>query len=193
MLSAVSRYGVRVAPNTDRIVADCCARGELIHGPAVAQFEDAFARRLGGGQAVSCSYGRMAFYFILKALRLPPGSEIVIPALTFWVIPELARVAGLRVRFADVNPATFCLDPGALEAAITDRTRVVVPTHLFGLPCEMGPILDIASRHHLIVVEDCAHALGAEYRGRAAGTLGHAAFFSFQTLKPLNCMAAGWP
>ena len=133
----------------------------------------------------------MAFYFILKALQLPPGSEVVIPALTFWVIPELARVAGLTVRFADINPATFCLDPAALEAAITDRTRVVVPTHLFGLPCEMDPILGIAARHNLVVVEDCAHALGAEYRGRAAGTLGHAAFFSFQTLKPLNTYGGG--
>ena len=79
----------------------------------------------------------MAFYYILKALELPVGSEIVLPALTFWVVPELARVAGLKVVFADVDPRTFAMDPASLEQAITPATRAVVPTHLYGLPCDM--------------------------------------------------------
>jgi perosamine synthetase len=193
MLSAISRYGARVLPNTEQIVAGCKARGELIQGPQISQFEAAFARRAGmdPARAVAASYGRMAFYYILKALDLPAGSEIILPALTFWVVPALAKVAGLKVVFADVDPATFTLSPEALERAITPATRAVVPTHLYGLPCDMGPILDIAARHKLIVIEDCAHALGATWKGRPVGTLGDAGFFSFQTLKPLNCYGGG--
>jgi perosamine synthetase len=191
MLSAISRYGARVLPNTEQIIAGCRRRGELIRGPQIAEFEQAFARRMGAGRALSTSYGRMAFFYILKAMQLPPGSEIILPALTFWVVPELARVAGLRPVFADVDPATFNLDPKALERAITPGTRAVVPTHLYGQPCDMDPILAVACRHNLAVIEDCAHSLGATYRGRPVGTFGDAGFFSFQTLKPLNTYGGG--
>jgi perosamine synthetase len=191
MLTAISRYGARVHPSTEQIVAGCRERGEFITGPQVAAFEDAFAARLGARHAVSASYGRMAFYFILKALQLPPRSEIILPALTFWGVPELARVAGLTVRFADVNPSTFCMEPASFEKAITSRTRAVVPTHLNGLPCDIDATLEIAGRHHLAVIEDCAHALGATCHGRPVGTFGDGAFFSFQTLKPLNCGGGG--
>jgi dTDP-4-amino-4,6-dideoxygalactose transaminase len=193
MLTAISRYGARVLPNTEQIIADCKARGAFIQGPQIAQFEAAFARRLDvpASHAITASYGRMAFYYILKALNLPPGSEIILPALTFWVVPELARVAGYTVAFADVDPATFTMDPRALERAITPATRAVVPTHLYGLPCDMDAIMSIASRHGLRIVEDCAHALGATFDGRPVGTFGDAGFFSFQTLKPLNCYGGG--
>ena len=193
MMFAVSRYGARVLHNTEQIVAACKARGEFIEGPHIAQFEAAFARRLGldPAQAIATSYGRMAFYNILQSLGLPPGSEIVVPALTFWVVPELARAAGFRVVFADIDPATFNLDAAALERAITPETRAVVPTHLYGLPCDMDAIMTIAECHNLRVVEDCAHSLGATFRGRPVGTFGDAAFFSFQTLKPLNCYGGG--
>ena len=191
MLTAISRYGARVLPNTEELAADCRARGEFIQGPRIAEFERAFEQRAGRGTAISAAYGRIAFYYLLKALDLPPGSEIIFPALTFWVVPELARVAGLTVVFADVDPRTFNLDPDSVERLITDKTRAVVPTHLYGLPCDMDRILDIASRHNLIVLEDCAHALGATYKGRAVGTFGTGALFSFQTLKPLNCYGGG--
>ena len=193
MLTAISRYGARVLPNTEQIIAGCKARGEFIQGPDIARFEAAFAARAGvpPAHAVAASYGRMAFYYILKALELPAGSEIVLPALTFWVVPELARVAGLEVVFADVDPATFTMDPSALARVITPKTRAVVPTHLYGLPCDMDAIMAIASKHGLRVIEDCAHALGATFDGRPVGTIGDAALFSFQTLKPLNCYGGG--
>jgi dTDP-4-amino-4,6-dideoxygalactose transaminase len=191
MLTAISRYGARVLDNTEQIAADLKARGLFIQGPDIARFERRFAERLGARHAISASYGRMAFYYILKALDLPAGSEIVLPALTFWVVPALARVAGLKVVFADVDPLTFTLDPAALERAITPATRAVVPTHLYGLPCDMDAIMSIAARHGLRVIEDCAHALGANFDGRPAGTFGDAGFFSFQTLKPLNCYGGG--
>jgi len=191
MVTAISRYGTRVLPDTEQLIAACKRRGEYIQGPQIAEFERAFEQRAGSGTAITAAYGRMAFYYMLKALHLPPGSEIIIPSLTFWVVPEIARVAGLKVVFADVDPATFNIDPASVERLIGPQTRVVVPTHLYGLPCDMDRILDIASRHNLIVIEDCAHALGATYRGRPVGTFGTGALFSFQTLKPLNCYGGG--
>jgi len=133
----------------------------------------------------------MAFYYILRALDLPPDSEIIVPALTFWVVPEMARQVGLRLVFADIDPRTFVLDPKAVERAITPATRAIVPTHLYGVTCDMDAIGAIAARHNLRVIEDCAHALGAEYRGRMAGTFGDASFFSFQSGKPLNAYGGG--
>jgi dTDP-4-amino-4,6-dideoxygalactose transaminase len=193
MRSAISRYGARVLPNTEELVAACKARGELIQGPQIAEFEAAFARRHGldPPSAITAAYGRMAFYYILQALDLPPGSEIIFPSLTFWVVPELARVAGLTAVFADVDPRTFNIDPDSVERLITDKTRAIVPTHLYGLPCDMDRVLDLAGRHNLIVIEDCAHSLGALYKGRPVGTFGTGALFSFQTLKPLNCYGGG--
>jgi dTDP-4-amino-4,6-dideoxygalactose transaminase len=191
--AAISRYGARVLPNTEQLADACKARGEFIQGPQIAEFEAAFAARHGVDPAcaITAAYGRMAFYYILKALDLPAGSEIIVPSLTFWVVPELARAAGLTVVFADVNPSTFTIDPDSAERLVTGKTRAIVPTHLYGLPCDMDRIMAIADRHGLVVVEDCAHALGALYRGRPVGTFGVGSLFSFQTLKPLNCYGGG--
>jgi dTDP-4-amino-4,6-dideoxygalactose transaminase len=193
MLTAISRYGARVLPNTQQIIAASKARGEFIQGPQIAQFEAAFAARAGMApqHAVTASYARMAFYYVLRALDLPPGSEIILPALTFWVMPEMARAAGLKVVFCDVESATFNMSPIALERAITPKTRAVVPTHLYGLPCDMDAIMSIARLRKLAVIEDCAHSLGATFDGRPVGTFGDAGVFSFQTLKPLNCYGGG--
>jgi len=191
MLSAISRYGVRVIPNTLQVIGELEANGELVEGPHVGRFEQAFAARLGGVRAVSASYGRMAFYYILEALNLPRGSEIIFPALTFWVMPEMARRAGLTPVFADVDAKTFNVTASSLERAITSRTAAIVPTHLWGLPCDMDDIMSLAASRGLRVIEDCAHAFGALYRGRPVGTFGDAAIFSFQTIKPLNAYGGG--
>jgi dTDP-4-amino-4,6-dideoxygalactose transaminase len=192
-MAAIARFGSRVVPELPQIVEECRARKQLVQGPHIEAFEAEFARLLGTGHVRTCSteFGRMALYFILKALDLPPGSEIIVPALTFWVVPEITRVAGLTPVFADIDPATFTLDPKAMERAITPNTRAVLPTHLYGLPCDMAPILEIARRHDLKVIEDCAHSLGATYDGRMVGTLGDASFFSFQAFKPLNTYGGG--
>jgi perosamine synthetase len=191
MLTPISRYGVRVIPNTLQILDELDARGQMIEGPHIERFENAFAARLGDVRAISTSYGRMAFYYILKALDFPTGGEIVFPALTFWVMPEMARQAGLTPVFADVDPVTFNITAEAIARAMTPRTVAVVPTHLWGLPCDMDEIVSIAARHGITVIEDCAHALGALYRGRPVGTFGDAAIFSFQTFKPLNAYGGG--
>ena len=192
-MAAIGRFGTRVPPRLSEIVQDCRARGELVRGPHIEAFEHEFARLLGSGHVRTCSteYGRMALYFILKALDLPAGSEVIVPAFTFWVVPEIARAASLTPVFADVDPTTFTLSPAAFERAITPRTRAVIPTHLYGLSCDMDPILDLARRASVTVIEDCAHSLGATYKGRMVGTLGDASFFSFQAFKPLNTYGGG--
>jgi perosamine synthetase len=191
VLTAICRYGPRLIQETTAIIKRCRAQGELIQGPDIARFERAFAAYLGADDAVAASYGRMAFFYILMALEFPPGSEVVVPALTFWVVPEMVRLAGLIPVPADIDPRTFNLDPSAFERAITTRTVAVVPTHLYGLTCDMDAIMSIARQHNLAVIEDCAHALGARYRGRPVGTFGDASFFSLQTLKPLNTYGGG--
>ena len=191
MLTAICRYGPRLLPGTADIVTTCRERGELIQGPAIRPFEQAMASRLGVADAVATSYGRMGLFYLLKALDLRPGGEVILPALTFWVVAEIVRVAGFKPVFADVDPRTFNIDPRALEAAITERTVAVIPTHLYGLSCDMDPIMAVASAHGLRVIEDCAHSLGARYNGRPVGTFGDGAFFSFQTLKPLNTYGGG--
>jgi dTDP-4-amino-4,6-dideoxygalactose transaminase len=182
-----------MVPDCARIIRQCREKGQLVEGPHIAQFEETFARVLGEGhvRAVSLEFGRMALLKVLKALEIPAGSEIIVPALTFWVVPEITRVAGLKPVFADIDPATFTLSPEAMERAITSNTRAVLPTHLYGLACDMDPILALARKHGLKVIEDCAHSLGATYKGKMVGTLGDASFFSFQAFKPLNTFGGG--
>jgi len=191
MIRTIARYGVRHIPGSTWTALKALARGDGVRGPAIREFENRFAGYHGVHQAVSASYGRMAFYYILRALEIPRGSEIIFPALTFWVVPEMARILGFRPIFVDIDPLTFNLDPAKFERAITPTTRAVVPTHLYGQPCDMDPIMSIAAAHRLVVIEDCAHALGATYKGRKVGTFGEAAFFSFQMLKPLNSYGGG--
>ena len=164
-MAAIARFGTRMVPEREQIVRELRGKRQLVEGEHVTAFEEEFAKFLGSGhvRTVSTEYGRMGLYFILKALDFPPGSEIIVPAMTFWVVPEIARVAGLTPVFADIDPATFTLDPKAVERAITPNTRAILPTHLYGMACDLDPILELARRHNLKVIEDCAHSLGAMY------------------------------
>jgi len=191
MPRTIARYGVRSAPGDEQVVVAAFRRGESVSGPAIEDFEKEFAKFHRREYATATSFGRMAFHYILRALNLPAGSEVIFPALTFWVVPEIARRNGLRPVFVDVDPLTFNLDPAKVEAAVTERTRAVVPTHLYGLPCAMNEVMKIAEKYDLIVIEDCAQAVGAKYRGRRVGTFGTASFFSFQLLKGINTYGGG--
>src|SRR5713226_8364004 len=191
MMRAIARYGVRSVPGDEKEIIAAFRRGEAVEGPAIAEYESRFSEYHGMRHAISASFGRMACFYILRALDLPAGSEIIFPALTFWVIPDIARRAGLRPVFVDVDPATFNIDATKIDAAITDKTRAIVPTHLYGQPCDMTEVVRLAEKHNLIVIEDCAQAAGALYRGRKVGTFGRAALFSFQLLKGINTYGGG--
>src|SRR5262245_18250510 len=116
-MHAIGRFGTRVVPELKQIIQECRDKKQLVQGPHIEAFEQEFAQFLGSGHVRTCSseYGRMALYFILKALDLPPASEIIVPAFIFWVVPEIARVAGLKLVFAVVDPTTFSLSPEAVE------------------------------------------------------------------------------
>ncbi len=178
-------------PGDEQAVIEAFRRGEAVDGPAITDYERHFAEYQGAAYATATSYGRMAFYYILRALDLEPGSEVIFPALTFWVIPEIALRTGLKPVFVDVDPLTFNIDPEKIEERVTTRTRAIVPTHLYGQPCDMNAILPIAEKHNLIVIEDCAQAAGARYQGRLVGTFGTASLFSFQMLKGINTYGGG--
>jgi dTDP-4-amino-4,6-dideoxygalactose transaminase len=190
-LRTIPRYGVRSIPGDEKEIVAAFRRGEAVTGPAIAEFERQFANYHYMEHAAVASYGRMAFYYLLQALNLPHGSEIIFPALTFWAVPEMARLAGCKPVFVDVDPLTFNIDPHQIKAAITAQTRAIVPTHLYGRPCNMTAIMEIADAQDLIVIEDCAQAAGARHRGRLVGTFGDASFFSFQMLKGINTYGGG--
>jgi perosamine synthetase len=190
-LRSIPRYGARSVPGDEKEIIAAFRRGEAVAGPAIGEFEERFAAYHYMDETIATSFGRMAFYYILRALDLPAGSEIIFPALTFWAVPEMARCAGLKPVFVDVDPLSFNLNPNRIEAAITERTRAIVPTHLYGRPCEITEIVSIAEKHNFVMIEDCAQAVGARYRGRLVGTFGAASFFSFQMLKGINTYGGG--
>ena len=155
-------------------------------GPFVAKFEDEFAAFCGTRFCVGVGNGTDALWFALLALGVGPGDEVITVPNTFMATAEAISFCGAKPVFVDVDEATYTLDAARLEAAITPRTKAVIPVHLYGQMADMDPIMEIARRRHLWVVEDACQAHGAEYKGRPAGSIGHAGCFSFYPGKNLG-------
>ncbi len=162
--------------------------GGFVGGPEVAAFEREFAAFLGAPECVAVNSGTDALRFAYQAMGIKPGDEVITVPNTFVATTAALTQAGAAVRFVDVAENTLTLDPGALAAAITPRTVGIVPVHLYGQAADMDPILDVAIRHGLWVVEDAAQAHGAEYKRRRVGTLGALAAFSFYPGKNLGAL-----
>ncbi|MCI0685434.1 MAG: DegT/DnrJ/EryC1/StrS family aminotransferase [Gemmataceae bacterium] len=160
--------------------------GQVINGPEVAQFEQAAARYGGAPYGVGCSSGSDALLLALAALGIGPGDEVLLPPFTFFASVGAVCRLGARPVFADIESATYNLDPHQVESKITSRTRAIMAVHLFGQCADMEPLWSIAERHNLAIVEDAAQAIGAEYQGKRAGTLGGIACFSFYPSKNLG-------
>ena len=165
--------------------------GKIADGEYRDLFEERFARYIGKRFAVSTCSGRYGLEIILEAFRLQPGDEVILPAYTLEALPRLIAAKGLVPRLADISPRSFNMDPDSVERQITSKTRAIVATHLFGVPCDIETISQLARRHGLLVIEDCAHALGSRFKGRRTGSFGDAAFFSFETLKLINTFGGG--
>lgn len=157
----------------------------------VAEFEEAFAQYIGVSHAVMVPSARMGTYMILDGLGLSRDDEVILPALTHYSIPAIAVYRGLKPVFVDIERETCLLNVDLVESAITERTKAIVPTHLYGLPCDMDAVLAIASKHGLKVIEDCAQSCGADYQGRKTGSLGDAAYFTFGPTKNFTTLAGG--
>lgn len=161
--------------------------GMLAQGPRVKAFEEAFAGMCGVKFAVATSSGTTALHTALIALGIGPNDEVITPSFTFIASANSVLFTGGRPVFVDIDPRTFNIDPEKIEAAITPRTRAILPVHLFGLTCDMDPILSIAEQHHLIVLEDACQSHGATYKGRKAGSFSTGAF----SLYPTKNMTSG--
>lgn len=163
-------------------------RSWYIGGVEDEAFEKAFAEYCTVKHCVGVGNGLDALMLILKALGIGEGDEVIVPSNTYIATALAVTYVGARPIFVEPDIRTFNVDPGRIEAAITERTRAIMPVHLYGQACDMDPILEIAQRHDLLVVEDCAQAHGATYKGRKVGTFGIAAGFSFYPGKNLGAL-----
>jgi dTDP-4-amino-4,6-dideoxygalactose transaminase len=175
-------------PALDAAMADVIRSSSFIRGPFVDRFEAEFARAVGVPYCVSCANGTDSLYVAMHALGVKPGDEIIAPAHSWISTTETITQAGGTVVFCDTDADTFTIDPAQIEAHITPRTVGIVPVHLYGQPCDMDAVMAIAARRKLWVLEDCAQAHLARYKGRMVGTFGAAASFSFYPGKNLGAM-----
>ena len=165
--------------------------GWITTGPRVSRFERELSRFVGSAHAVCVDSCTAALHLALAVLDLKPGDEVITSPLTFCSTVNAVIHAGGTPVLADVEPDTLNLDPEAVRGAVGDRTRAVIPVHFGGHPCDMDPLRDLARAEGLTVIEDAAHALGAAYKGRAVGTLGDAACFSFYATKNMTTAEGG--
>ncbi len=166
-------------------------RSDFILGDEVDQFEVEFGRYVGTRHAIGVGSGLAALELALRAYGIGPGDEVITAANTFIATVLAIMAVGARPVLVDADPATYNLDPAAVGAAITSRTRAIIPVHLYGQPADLEPILELAKRRHLVVIEDAAQAHGATYDGRRAGAWGDAAAFSFYPAKNLGAYGDG--
>src|SRR5260370_36428034 len=160
-------------------------------GPEVAAFEEDFAEYCQTKHAIGLNSGTSALHLALLAAGIGPGDEVITVPFTFVATSGAIYYAGAMPVYVDIHPASFTMDPTLIEAAITERTKAIIPVHLHGQPADMDPILEIARRRNLLVIEDAAQAHGAEYKGRPAGSLGDMACFSFYPSKNLGAYGEG--
>ncbi len=175
----------------DKAVSAVLSGGRFIGGEVVHEFESRFAEFSGSKYCLSCGNGTDALEIILEGLEIGRGDEVLVPACSWISTSGVVTGRGALPVFVDVLDDYYTIDPNRLEEKITSATRAIIPVHLYGLPAEMDAIMDFAGRHDLYVVEDCAHAHGAAYRGRPVGTFGAASAFSFYPTKNLGAYGDG--
>ena len=175
----------------DSAIQGVLESSQFVLGKEVAAFEEEFAAYSGGGQAIGLNSGTSALHLALLAGGIQPGDEVITTPFTFVATVAAIHYARAIPVFVDIDPLSYTLDPALVEAAITPRTKAILPVHLYGQPADMDPILEIARRHNLLVIEDAAQAHGAEYKGRRAGCLAEMACFSFYPGKNLGAYGEG--
>ncbi len=175
-----------IKPEVDEAIKRVIDNASFILGQEVTEFEQAFARYVGAKGAVGVASGTSALQLSLLACGVGPGDEVITTAHTFIATAEAVSQTGAKPVFVDIDPQTYNLDPSRVEAAITPRTKAILPVHLYGQPADLGALMEIAERHHLYLIEDAAQAHGAEYKGQRCGSIGHLACFSFYPGKNLG-------
>jgi len=180
-----------IKSDVDAAIARVLETSQFVLGDEVEAFEHEFAAVCGAAHGVAVSSGTAALHLALLAAGVGPGDEVITVPFTFVATVAAIQYTGARAVFVDVDPRSFTMDPSRLERAITSRTKAIMPVHLYGQPADMDPILAMASTHGLKVIEDAAQAHAARYKGRAVGSLGDLACFSFYPSKNLGAYGEG--
>jgi dTDP-4-amino-4,6-dideoxygalactose transaminase len=180
-----------IKPEIDAAIARVLDSGQFVLGPEVAGFEQDFAVYCGASECIALNSGTSALHLALLAAGVGPGDEVVTAPFTFVASIAAILYAGARPVLVDIDPRSFTIDPAAIEAAITPRTKAILPIHLYGQTADMDPIMEVARRHGLVVIEDAAQAHGAKYKGHPAGSIGDMACFSFYPGKNLGAYGEG--
>ena len=180
-----------IKPEIDAAIASVLESCQFILGSEVASFEQEFAAYCSASECIALNSGTSALHLALLAAGVGPGHEVITVPFTFVASVAAVIYAGARPVLVDIDPRSFNMDPAAVEAAITPRTKAILPVHLYGQTADMDPIMEIARRHGLLVIEDAAQAHGAKYKGRTAGSIGDIACFSFYPAKNLGAYGEG--
>lgn len=187
----ITRQYQRIKDEVMAAIAEVLPTGKYVLGPNLAAFEQEFAAFCQTKYCVGISNGTEALHLALAACGVGPGDEVITVPNTYIATVFAISYVGATPVFVDVNPITFNIDTSQIEARITPRTKAILPVHLYGQIVDMDPLLEIACRHNLWVIEDAAHAHGALYKGRRAGSLGHIGCFSFYPRKVMGCYGDG--
>jgi len=185
LLDLVTQYQ-SIKPEIDAAIQDVLNSGKFILGPQEKAFEQEIADYLGVRHAIGLASGTDALIIALRAAGIAPGDEVIVPAYSFFATAGAVLHVGATPVFVDITPDTYLMDPALLPAALTERTRAIIPVHLYGQAADMDAILAFARQHHLIVIEDNAQAFGAEFKGKKTGSLGDLGCLSFFPSKNLG-------
>jgi len=189
-LDLVRQYTTIEAEVSDAVLK-VLASGGYIGGPSVKGFEQQFAAYTNAAECVACNSGTDALFLALKALDIGSGDEVITSPFTFFATTEVITAVGAKPVFVDIDAATFNLDVEKVKAAITSRTKAIMPVHLFGQPVDMTAVMKIAQARNLAVIEDCAQSTGAMWAGQKVGSIGHIGCFSFYPTKNLGACGDG--
>ena len=181
----------RIKPEIDAAIARVLDSGQFVLGAEVAGFEQEFARYCGAAECIALNSGTSALHLALLAAGVGPGDEVITVPFTFVASVAAVVYTGARPVLVDIDGRSFTMDPAAVEAAISPRTKAILPVHLYGQPADMDPIMEVARRHGLIVIEDAAQAHGAKYKSRPVGSIGDIGCFSFYPGKNLGAYGEG--
>jgi UDP-2-acetamido-2-deoxy-ribo-hexuluronate aminotransferase len=190
MVDVVGQYQ-KIKSDVDTAIHRVLDSGQFILGKEVGDFECEIAGYLGVKYAIGCASGTDALQIAMMALGIGPGDEVISTPFTFVATAETIALIGAKPVYVDIDPKTYNIDPSRLERAITARTRAIIPVHLYGQAADMDPIMDVARKYHLKVIEDAAQALGAAYRGKRICGIGDIGAISFFPSKNLGCFGDG--
>ncbi len=190
LMDATRQYE-QLRSDLEAVVQQVLAHGKFILGPEVKELEAAIAELCTVKHGIGVASGTDALLLALRAVGVQPGDEVITTDFSFFATAGVVSRLGAKPVFVDIEPDTCNIDTQLIESAITEKTRAIVPVHLFGQIADMDPIMEIAGKHNLPVVEDAAQAIGAEYKGRKAGSMGHISCFSFYPTKNLGAAGDG--